>query len=635
MELLDGIGRQLVWGLLALQQRFVSRAALLAAVEVWQSRLDEPLGGILLEQAALVPEQAARLDVAVQNILDRHDSDPVRILQSVALDDALTGLLEQVCDPDWQSQLRRAATSVGFADAAANSLTASAAPGPWVSISATDEISQHDGAIGRAARNSALESQTTVTSDLAERSVKLPATTRDPDDSPCHAGDTEQWTGGGDSGTRTTFPPGSDESNSAQSPRGAISPQPSRYRVLRPHAQGGLGAVFVAQDEELHREVALKEILERHVHNTENRLRFLLEAEVTGGLEHPGIVPVYGLGQYEDGRPYYAMRFIRGESLKRAINRFHLAEQSNRDPGERALSLRRLLTHFVVVCEAMAYAHSRGVLHRDLKPANVMLGRYGETLVVDWGLAKPLGRCFPQHERPETAVFRTDLDPDGEEDRTVTLDARAVEPPGAQPRRDIHETYLERPLMPPSVGRSSQTIAGSRVGTPSFMSPEQAAGHIDQLGPASDIYSLGATLYNILTGRPPFVGSDISKTIARVVHGDFPPPRRVKPAVPRALEGIVLKAMALQPSDRYSSAKSLGEDIEHWMADEPVLAYRDPWYGAAGAVCAPPQDRGGRPHRALGRGCHGSVGRLDRPRTGTRPHRERAGTCCEELPIRL
>ncbi len=170
----------------------------------------------------------------------------------------------------------------------------------------------------------------------------------------------------------------------------------------------------MAQDEELHREVALKEILERHVHNTENRLRFLLEAEVTGGLEHPGIVPVYGLGQYEDGRPYYAMRFIRGESLKRAINQFHLAEQSNRDPGERALSLRRLLTHFVVVCEAMAYAHSRGVLHRDLKPANVMLGRYGETLVVDWGLAKPLGRCFPQHERPETAVFRTDLDPDGE-----------------------------------------------------------------------------------------------------------------------------------------------------------------------------------------------------------------------------
>ena len=199
-----------------------------------------------------------------------------------------------------------------------------------------------------------------------------------------------------------------------------MSTLPTRYRILRPHAEGGLGAVFVANDEELHREVALKEILERHAHNTENRLRFLLEAEVTGGLEHPGIVPVYGLGQYEDGRPYYAMRFIRGESLKSAITQFHLADNPDRDPGERALSLRRLLTHFVDVCEAIAYAHSRGVLHRDLKPANVMLGKYGETLVVDWGLAKPLGRCFPQDEAPATGVFRTELDPDGTGTRTGT-----------------------------------------------------------------------------------------------------------------------------------------------------------------------------------------------------------------------
>ena len=114
------------------------------------------------------------------------------------------------------------------------------------------------------------------------------------------------------------------------------------------------------------------------------------------------------------------------------------------------------------------------------------------------------------------------------------------------------------------------------------MSPEQAAGHIDQLGPASDIYSLGATLYNILTGKPPFVGTDLSKTLARVVKGDFPQPRKVKPSVPRALEGIVLKAMALRPGDRYSSAKSLGDDIEHWMADEPVSAYRDPWLARLG-----------------------------------------------------
>ena len=120
--------------------------------------------------------------------------------------------------------------------------------------------------------------------------------------------------------------------------------------------------------------------------------RFLLEAEITGGLEHPGIVPVYGLGQYADGRPYYAMRFIKGDSLKEAIERFHQADIPSRDPGERTLELRQLLGRFIDVCNAIAYAHSRGVLHRDLKPGNIMLGKFGETLVVDWGLAKVVGR---------------------------------------------------------------------------------------------------------------------------------------------------------------------------------------------------------------------------------------------------
>src|SRR5208283_3534697 len=165
-----------------------------------------------------------------------------------------------------------------------------------------------------------------------------------------------------------------------------------RFTVLRPHAQGGLGAVFVARDEELRREVALKEIQERHADDPDSRARFLREAEITGGLEHPGIVPVYGLGQYADGRPYYAMRFIRGDSLHEAIDRFHKADVPDRDPGERTLKLRQLLDQFIDVCNAVAYAHSRGVLHRDLKPGNIMLGKYGETLVVDWGLAKIVGK---------------------------------------------------------------------------------------------------------------------------------------------------------------------------------------------------------------------------------------------------
>src|SRR5262249_4659725 len=183
-------------------------------------------------------------------------------------------------------------------------------------------------------------------------------------------------------------------SGGREPPRGRLGgltpPSPvggsSRYRVLRSHARGGLGEVFVALDEELQREVALKEIKSQHADNTSSRQRFLLEAEVTGRLEHPGIVPVYGLGGYPDGRPYYAMRFIRGESLSTAIERFH--EMSPADASAAGLELRRLLRHFLDVCNAIAFAHSRGVLHRDLKPDNVMLGEFGETLIVDWGLAK-------------------------------------------------------------------------------------------------------------------------------------------------------------------------------------------------------------------------------------------------------
>jgi serine/threonine-protein kinase len=354
----------------------------------------------------------------------------------------------------------------------------------------------------------------------------------------------------------------------------------------------------VAHDQELHREVVLKEILEEHAHVIGHRMRFLLEAEVTGGLEHPGIVPVYGLGEYPDGRPYYAMRFIRGESLHSSIGQFHKAEGPGRDPGERALSLRRLLTHFVDICEAISYAHSRGVLHRDIKPANVMLGRFGETLVVDWGLAKPLGKCFAQHTgrarivplaNLERGLAPTEPSPENpatlpstieqtDPMRTTPIEARDAADGQISPATAVaEEDPTERPLVPNSLRRSSHTLAGSRVGTPSFMSPEQAAGHVEHLGPASDIYSLGATLYNILTGKPPVIGKDVPDTLTRVVKGNFPPPRVVTRSIPRPLEGIVLKAMALRPEDRYATAKSLGDDIEHWMAGEAVVAYQDPW----------------------------------------------------------
>jgi serine/threonine protein kinase len=306
-----------------------------------------------------------------------------------------------------------------------------------------------------------------------------------------------------------------------------------RFRILRPHAKGGLGEVFVARDEELHREVALKQIQETHADNPQSRSRFVLEAEITGGLEHPGIVPVYGLGTYDDGRPFYAMRFIKGDSLKDAIERYHGTDGNGLEPGERSLEFRKLLGRFVDVCNAIAYAHSRGVLHRDLKPGNIMLGPYGETLVVDWGLAKPVGR-------PEK------------------------------------ELGAEATLRPPSASGSAQTQAGAALGTPAYMSPEQAAGKLDDLGPASDVYSLGATLYCLLTGKPPVHELDLATAISKVQAGDIRRPRDVNPEVPRALEAVCLRAMSLWPKGRYQSPRELADDIEHWLADEPVSTYREP-----------------------------------------------------------
>ncbi len=316
---------------------------------------------------------------------------------------------------------------------------------------------------------------------------------------------------------------------------GESTSQGMRFRILRPHARGGLGEVFVAEDTELHREVALKQMQARHADSERTRARFVLEAEITGGLEHPSIVPVYGLGTYADGRPFYAMRFVRGESFRGAIAAFHTSFK-RRSGAARTLEFRKLLGRFVNICDAIAYAHSRGVLHRDLKPDNVMLGKYGETLVVDWGLAKALGKR-------ET------------------------------PADDLHSD--ERLLDPISEGDVAETQLGTAIGTPGYLSPEQATGRIDELGAATDIYSLGATMYHLLVNRPPIRGDDLRTVLERTKRGEIKPPRQLDARVPRGLQAICLKALATKPEDRYPTARALADDVEQWLADEPVSALRE------------------------------------------------------------
>ena len=339
--------------------------------------------------------------------------------------------------------------------------------------------------------------------------------------------------------TRMTIDPDATRVLSNSGGRGHFGPglagdgASNRFRKVRIHAAGGLGVVLIAHDDELDRLVAFKQIQDRHADDPESRSRFLVEARITGGLEHPGIVPVYSLGQESDGRPYYAMRFIEGDSLKDAIDRFHEPEGPGHDPVRRPLELQKLLRRFLDVCEAVAYAHDRGVMHRDLKPANIMLGRYGETIVVDWGLAKVYGE-------PEAP-------------------AEGLPPSGLA-----------------SLSNQGSTLPGSAIGTPAFMSPEQAGAGDSPIGPAADVYSLGATLYVLLTGRAAVEGPDLKTILDRVRNGDVRPPREVAPEVPPALDAICRKAMAKRPEDRYESALALASDVESWLADEPVSAWREP-----------------------------------------------------------
>ena len=333
-----------------------------------------------------------------------------------------------------------------------------------------------------------------------------------------------------------TFAEGGDGGATARDASSETRRAGDRFRVLGLHREGGLGQVYVALDEEFGRRVALKEIRPDKADVGELRARFVLEAEINGGLEHPGIVPVYSLGTHADGRPFYAMRFVEGDGFDEAIKAYHASHPS---PDPSAVEFRRLLGRFVNVCEAIAYAHSKGVLHRDLKPHNVMLGRYGETLLIDWGLAKATGH-------------RATGDPADTQEATLVTGSGSG-----------HE---------PTIGV---------IGTPAFMSPEQAAGRVEALGPATDVYGLGAILYMLLTATAPAGGPTVDDALDRARRGAITAPRQANPRVPAALEAVCLKALSLRAEDRYPTARALADDVERWLADEPVTAWREPFAARA------------------------------------------------------
>lgn len=299
-----------------------------------------------------------------------------------------------------------------------------------------------------------------------------------------------------------------------------------RYRVVQALAQGGMGRISIACDVALKRNVAVKELLDGIDDLSGSRRRLIAEAEITGQLDHPGVVPIYAMGTDGEGKPFYTMRLIEGRTLTQAIDSYHKSQQ--------LVDLRELLRRFLMVCQTVAYAHERGVIHRDLKPANIMLGRFGETLVMDWGLAKPVR--------------------DGQGDDSTL--------------GNLAEHLLAE--------RADLTAADGVVGTPCYMPPEQALGKTAQVGAAADIYSLGSVLYHLLSGKPPYTGKSSLDIIKQVAAAGPPKPSVVCRRVPRALEAICLKAMAREPRNRYGSAAELAENVQHWLDDEPVGGYAEP-----------------------------------------------------------
>ena len=346
-----------------------------------------------------------------------------------------------------------------------------------------------------------------------------------------------------------------------------------KYAIGTVVAQGGMGAILRAQDVDIGRQVAMKVMLKPETAHREQILRFIGEAKVTGQLEHPGIVPVHELGLDAHDHTFYTMKFVQGTTLKQILGEL----AAGKPEAIAKYPLNALLNVFLKVCDAVAFAHSKGVIHRDLKPENIMLGDFGEVLVMDWGLAKVL------KANGSMGVWECGRkEPNGDGGRVAS---RAV-----SDQSDMSDASAD----------ASLTMEGQIMGTPAFMAPEQARGKVHEIDTQTDIYALGAILYNILTLRPPVTGTTLKEILTKVTTGAITPPselrvqgscvrvqgtignpnsdpepRTLNPvptfphcpggSIPAALSAVAMKALALQPVDRYKAVKELQAEIEAWQ----------------------------------------------------------------------
>ena len=296
------------------------------------------------------------------------------------------------------------------------------------------------------------------------------------------------------------------------------------------YSTGGIGHVWLAHDKVLDREIALKELKADQSQSEINRQRFFREAQITAQLTHPGTVPVYDYVE-DGGRSYYTMKFVKGRTLTEAITDYHEWRREHAETGVTS-RLIQLLTQFVSVCNTIAFAHSRQVIHRDLKTENVIVGDFGEVIVLDWGLAKRLSEKEPT---PDNTV----------EEMGATL---------------LYEEQHEKLT-------ASQTIQGDKLGTPAYMSPEQARGEVNMLDERTDVYGLATILYEILVGDPPFLGKSIVAVLENVIHDTPKSPGECVEGVPRELEQCCLRGLSKKRENRQQSAAELAGEIQNWIAE--------------------------------------------------------------------